>query len=170
MASSGTEREWDGARRALAVGLAGSGTVTLLNELGRRTLARAPRAEVLGMRGVRLIARRSGRRLGDREAFALALAGEAVSNTLYYALVAGAHRRPLLAGIALGSAAGLGAVLLPHRLGLGWAPTRRTRTTSLLSVTWYLAAGVAAGLAARSLRPRPLAGTLRGGGTRDLDR
>jgi hypothetical protein len=145
-----------GFARALAVGLAGSGTVTLLNELGRRTLRDAPRADVLGKRGVRAVARRLGKRPGERETYLLALAGEVVSNTLYYAIAAGA-RRPLLAGALLGAAAGAGAVVLPERLGLGRRPTRRTRETAVLSAGWYLAAGLASGIAARWLRASALA-------------
>lgn len=139
-----------GLSRALAAGLAGTATVTLLNEVGRRTLRGAPHAEQLGMRAVRSIARRAGARPGRGQLFAAALAGEVVSNTAYYALAARASRRPLAAGALLGGVAGLGAILLPQRMGLGRWPMRRSRRTARLAFGWYLAGGVAAGWAARA--------------------
>jgi hypothetical protein len=139
--------------RALGAGLAGTATVTVLNEVGRRVIPGAPRAEVLGKRGIRAIARRMGKRPDEQTLYRSALAGEVISNTLYYGLAALATRRPLRAGVALGAAAGAGAVYLPPRLGLGRAPTRRTARTAGLSFGWYLAAGVVAGMVARRMRP-----------------
>jgi len=141
------------ARRAAMAGLAGMATVTALSELGRRTIPGAPRAERLGVRGVRALARRAGRRLGRREAFRWAMAGEVLSNGAFYAL-AGLYPRPLAAGAVLGALAGAGAVLLPPRLGLGVRPTRRSGRTAAMAFGWYLAAGVAAGAVAWWLRPR----------------
>jgi hypothetical protein len=139
--------------RAIMAGLVGAATVTALNELGRRTIAGAPRAELLGVRAVGPLARAAGARPSRRQAFLLALAGEVLSNGAYYALPA-LTRRPLATGIALGALAGLGAVALPPRLGLGRWPTRRTARTRALTVAWYLAAGVAAGLVARRAAAR----------------
>jgi hypothetical protein len=138
--------------RALAAGLAGAAVVTALNEGGRRTLRAAPRAELLGMRAVRKVAGRFGVRPSRGEAFGVSLAGELLSNGVYYALPAFA-RRPLRTGLLLGALAGAGAVALPPRLGLGSWPTRRSRRTRTLSFAWYLAGGLAAGIVARALRP-----------------
>jgi hypothetical protein len=143
-----------GVRRALAAGAAGVVTVTALNEGVRRVWGRAPRIEKLGERAVGALARRAGRRAGRRERFALALAGELVSDGAYFALAGLSARRPLAMGAALGLAAGLGALVLPGPLGLGTRPTRRTRETAWATVAWYLAAGVAAGAAARAVARR----------------
>jgi hypothetical protein len=139
--------------RAAIAGLAGMATVTALNEVGRRTIPGAPRAEKLGVRGVRAIARRLGRRPSRREAYRWAMAGEALSNGLYYA-VAGLYAQPRSAGAVLGVLAGAGAVLLPPRLGLGSRPTRRSGRTAAMAFGWYLAAGLAAGFVASRVRPR----------------
>jgi hypothetical protein len=141
------------ALRAAMAGLAGMATVTALNEVGRRTIPGAPRAEKLGVRGVRAVARRVGKRLGRKEAFRWAMAGEALSNGAYYALV-GLYPRPLMAGLTLGALAGAGAVFLPPKLGLGKRPMRRSGRTAAMAFGWYLAAGVAAGFVARRLVPR----------------
>jgi hypothetical protein len=141
------------ALRAAAAGLAGMATVTALNELGRRAIPGAPRAEKLGVRGVQELARRVGRRPSRREAYWWALGGEALSNGLFYALPA-FYGRPLRAGGVLGVLAGAGAVLLPPRLGLGRRPTRRSGRTAAMAFGWYVAAGLAAGLVASRLAPK----------------
>lgn len=145
--------------RAFSAGLAGAATVTVLNELGRRTIRGAPRAELLGVRAVGALARAAGVVPSGEQAFLLALAAEVISNGAYYALPA-LTKRPLAAGIALGALAGAGAVALPPRLGLGRWPTRRTGRTRALTFAWYLAAGVAAGLVARRAASRQ---AMRGG-------
>jgi hypothetical protein len=48
-------------------------------------------------------------------------------------------------GTLLGAAGGVGAVLLPERLGLGRHPVRRTARTGLMTVAWYTAGGAIAG-------------------------
>jgi hypothetical protein len=151
----GPQAEGGGGRalRAAMAGLAGMATVTALNEVGRRTIPGAPRAEKLGMRGVRAVARRAGKRLTRRQAFRWAMAGEVLSNGAYYAL-AGLYPRPIAAGAMLGALAGAGAVLLPPKLGLGRRPTRRSGRTAAMAFGWYLAAGLAAGVIAWQLRPR----------------
>lgn len=156
MASHGSEAGRRTGARALAAGLAGALTVTALNEVGRRALASAPRAELLGMRGVRKLAGRLGRRPSRAGAFRLALAGELVSNGLYYAAPA-LSPTPLLAGLVLGAIAGWGAVALPPRMGLGRWPTRRSARTRALSFMWYLAAGAIAGVVARRGTQAPAA-------------
>jgi hypothetical protein len=48
-------------------------------------------------------------------------------------------------------AAGLGAVLLPGPMGLGNEPSTRTPGTAAMTVAWYFAGGLVAGLAARAI-------------------
>ena len=54
-------------------------------------------------------------------------------------------------GVALGLAAGVGAVLLPPQLGLSGATTGRTGATAALTVALYAAGGLVAGAAYRAL-------------------
>jgi hypothetical protein len=141
-------------RRALAAGVAGVATVTALNEGARRVWRGAPRIELLGERAAGRLARRAGFRPGKRDRFRLALAGELLADGAYFALAAIPARRALSAGAALGLLAGAGALALPGPLGLGTRPTRRTRETAWATVAWYLAAGIAAGVAARAFARR----------------
>jgi len=87
-----------------------------------------------------------------RDLIKIAMAGDLASNTAYYSLVGAAGPdNAVAAGTLLGLAAGIGAVLLPGPLGLGEAPSARTPQTKAMTVAWYLAGGLAAGLAFRAL-------------------
>lgn len=135
--------------RPLGSGLAGAVALTMIHEGARRELRHAPRMDVLGMRAIRRGMRWLGLRpFEGRELRAVAMAGDVLSNALYYSVVGrGAHawRR----GALLGAAAGVGAVVLPGVLGLGARPSRRTAATAAMTVGWYLAGGLVAAAASR---------------------
>ncbi len=126
-------------------GLAGAVTVTLLNEVLRRTVPHAPRLDVLGMRSLAKAARGLGAETPER-LFQPALAGDLAANTAYYSLVStGGRDHALLAGAILGLVAGIGAVTLPGPMGLGVGPTERTTETALMAAGMYFAGGLVAG-------------------------
>jgi hypothetical protein len=129
------------------------GVLTGLNEAARRVWDRAPRIERLGERAVDGIARRAGVSLDRRERYGTALAGALLTDGAYFALAGLPRRGNRGAGLLLGAAAAAGALLLPGPLGLGERPTRRTRETAWATLAWYLAAGLAAGIAARRMLP-----------------
>lgn len=137
----------------VASGLAGAVTVTLLNEGVRRVVPHAPRMDVIGERALSRSLNAAGVELPHGEAlFRWTLAGDLVSNALYYGLVGvGAPSGVWSRGGALGLAAGLGAVFLPRPLGLGRQPGEEAPLTQLLTVTWYLAGGLAAAATYRAL-------------------
>ncbi len=140
-------------RRALAAGAVGVGVLTGLNEAARRVWDRAPRIERLGERAVDGVARRAGASLDSPDRFWVALAGTLLTDGAYFALAGLPRRGNRATGLLLGALAGAGALLLPGPLGLGERPTRRTRETAWATLGWYLAAGLAAGIAARRVRP-----------------
>lgn len=138
---------------ALLGGAAGAVALTLIHEAARRTLPAAPRMDILGERALTAGLRAAGTepppepRLHD-----LALAGDLVSNTAYYAMVGiGGPDGALTRGAVLGLAAGLGAIVLPGPLGLGTRPSRRTPQTALMTVAWYTLGGLVAGAVYRAL-------------------
>ena len=137
-------------KQTLASGLAGALTVTALNEGVRRIYPHAPRMEVIGMRAIA-----AGLRGADLEPpptgmlYYVTLLGDLLGNTLYYSLVGGSQGSPLVRGIALGLAMGVGGAVLPEPLGLGKQPRERFPQTHLLTVAWYLAGGLAAAAVAR---------------------
>jgi TRCF domain/Helicase conserved C-terminal domain len=138
--------------QALGSGLVGACALTGVHESARRVVPHPPRMDVLGMRSIAKVVRAAG---GDpprgQALHEAALAGDVVANALYYALVGagdrdGAWRR----GLALGLLAGLGAVALPGRLGLGRPPGERAPWTPLMTVAWYTLGGLAAAAAYRA--------------------
>ena len=144
-------RQWI---NALLAGLAGAATVTLLNESVRRVRADAPRMDVLGRVALGKSMDAAGiDRPGPRRMQQLALAGDIVSNTMYYSMVGcpALGGSAMTRGMALGAAAGIGAIALPGVLGLPQWPTRRSGSTAVMAFGWYFAAGLAAGAAMTAL-------------------
>ena len=133
--------------KALGSGLVGACALTLIHETARRFVDDAPRMDVLGMRALA----KTMRAVDVEPPVPLheaALVGDIVSNSLYYSLVgAGPARDAIRNGALLGLAAGLGAVVLPERLGLGRQPTEDSPQTQLMTFAWYTLGGLAAGAA-----------------------
>jgi len=134
---------------ALGSGLAGAATLNVIHETVRRVRPEdAPRMDTLGRRSIARGMEISGIEPPSKNVLqGLALAGDLVSNTLFYALVGTGSpdpKRALLRGAALGSAAGIGAIVLPPLMGLGSGPSGRTPQTKVMTFTWYVAGGLAA--------------------------
>jgi len=138
--------------RSLLGGIAGALTVNLLNESARRLIPHAPRMDVIGRRALARVLKKAGvpaPRGGPL--VGLALAGDILSNSLYYSATAlGAEQSAVRRGTLLGLAAGLGAATLPGPLGLGPQPGKKTPYTELLTVAWYTLGGLAAGAVYRA--------------------
>lgn len=145
--------------RTIGAGIAGALAVTLINEGMRRVSLKAPRLNILGER----VVKRACRMIGvspprGRNLYGAALAGDLLANSAYYTLVGAGHpRHPWMRGLLLGSAAGLGMVAAPPKLGLGRLPRGITRDTKAMTVAWYLAGGLAAAAAQRALEQRATA-------------
>ena len=142
---------------AAVSGLAGAATVTVLNEVVRRMAPdSAPRMEILGMRAAKAGFEAAEMDVPPRRALMpMTFAAEAISNTAYYSLVGLAWpNNALAAGAALGLAAGIGAVFLPGPMGLGEAPSARSTETKLMTVAWYLAGGIVAGMVRKGISDR----------------
>ncbi|TGE26305.1 hypothetical protein [Hymenobacter metallicola] len=133
-----------GLLQALGSGLAGALVLTAIHETARRISPDAPRMDVLGMRGLRkLLGKARAPQPDPATLFNLTMAGDILSNGLYYSLV-GRGKKAWARGSILGLAAGAGGVLLPGPMGLGEAPSNRTRQTQVMTVAWYLLGGLAA--------------------------
>lgn len=137
-------------------GLAGACTLTLLNESVKKLDKDAPRMDLLGMNAVaRLMKGNNVLAQTAVKFFPVALAGDLVSNSLYYSMAdTGDRKKTLIRGVLLGVGAGLGAVLLPKTLGLNEDATTRTMKTKALTVSWYVIGGLAAGLVINLLNGR----------------
>jgi hypothetical protein len=137
--------------RALGNGLVGAVVLTAIHETVRHIIpATAPRMDVLGMRGLRKLLGNANAPQPDQDTlFNLTMAGDILSNGLYYSLV-GTGKNAWQRGAVLGLAAGVGGVVLPGPMGLGDGPSNRTTQTKLMTVAWYLLGGLAAAGAARA--------------------
>jgi len=138
----------EGSTQALAAGVAGAVALTTIHQVAQRFVPAAPRMDVVGIRALK-------RGFGAAEVppserpnlFATALAGDIVFNSAYYSFATTWTR-----GLALGLAAGAGALMLPQRLGLGEPPQSDRLSNQVMTVSWYVAGGLAAACTAKWLR------------------
>lgn len=142
---------------ALAGGLAGALTVNLLNETYRHIDKDAPQIQLTGEEALTKLLKAAKLPLPStqKELYWYTLAGDILSNTLYYSLVGfGGKKHLLRRSLFLGVAGGLGTVYLPGKMGLKKSPTNRTTETKVLSVLWYTLGGLATAAAAQVLRKK----------------
>jgi len=140
---------------AVVNGAAGALALTAVHQLARRRVPYAPRMDVLGMRAIARGVHRVGRRPPTgRALYRATLAGDLISNTAYYSVVALGGRHALRAGAGLGIAAGVGALVLPPVIGLGNPPHAQAWSNRLMTVAWYTLGGLVAGAAYERLQAR----------------
>jgi hypothetical protein len=121
-------------------GVAGAVAVTTVHQVARRLTANAPRMDVLGVRALTRGAHMADIPVPGPETMQkAALAGDLVCNSAYYALATTWRR-----GVVLGLAAGIGALVLPQRMGLGEPPKSDRLSNKVMTVAWYLLGGIAA--------------------------
>ena len=157
--------------KALATGAAGAAAVTLAHEVVRQLVPHPPRMDRLGMAALTRVLHAAGAPVPRRGKLrGYTLLGDLVSNALFYAPLAMRGRRPVLRGLALGVAAGLGAVVLTPVLGLPRRHRGMTLRTQAITVALYALGGVAAGAMASMLERPSRAPALGGEGiARDPD-
>lgn len=141
-------------KNALLAGLAGALALNVLHETVRRLRpADAPRMDVLGMRALTKAYRAADSNPPPApELHTLTLAADILANGLYFSLVGNGDKNAWWRGTALGVAAGVGGVLLPGPLGLGYRQSNRTPQTQAMTVAWYTLGGIVAAAVARGLK------------------
>ncbi len=135
-------------------GLAGACALTILNQSVKKLDKDAPRLDLLGMNAVaRLMKGNDIVSMTAKKLFPTALAGDLVTNSLYFSMAdSGNNQKTLIRGTLLGLGAGLGAVTLPKTLGLNEDATTRTVKTKVLTVAWYVIGGLVAAAAINLLQ------------------
>jgi len=140
-------------------GLAGACALTLINQGVAQLDKKAPRLDLLGMNAVAKIFK-SAKTAPPlvRTLFPVAVTGDLVSNSLYYAL-AGSNERntTLLKGLLLGLGAGMGAVSLPKAVGIDESPTNYSDRTKLMTIAWYVLGGLVAAATINAMEDKNLA-------------
>jgi hypothetical protein len=126
---------------ALTGGLAGAAAVTLIHETVRRIVPEPPRMDLLGKNAISKGLEKVGLRTpGENALFTWALAGDLVTNSLYYSLAGiGDKKNIWLRSSLLGLTAGVCAVALPKPLGLHEKHTNKSLETKLMTVGLYVA-------------------------------
>jgi hypothetical protein len=127
-------------------GLTGAIVLTLLHQVLKGIDPKAPRMDLLGMNALSKLLKSFGQNLPDvNKLYAITMAGDIISNALYYSLAGiGGKKKILIKGVLLGIAAGVGAVVLPKPLGLQQAHSNRTEETKIMTIALYLFGGLAA--------------------------
>ena len=133
------------AAASLLSGAISAASLNVIQETLIKTMAHPPRVDIVGMRGVAKLARAAGTQ-PPQHLRSTALAGDIVSNALYYSL-AGVFGRQnaILTGACIGIAAGVGLLVLSPALGVGNAEVNRTTETQIAGAGMYIAAGIMAG-------------------------
>jgi hypothetical protein len=144
-----------GPAEALVGGIVGAVVLTAVHQGARLVAERPPRMDRVGMRAIA----RGLHALGaqpptGRTLYGLTLGGDLLSNAAYYAAAALAGRHAVGAGAALGVAAGIGALVLPRRMGLDDPPGSEALDNQLMTIAWYTLGGLAAGAAMTALARR----------------
>ncbi|RAV98736.1 hypothetical protein [Pseudochryseolinea flava] len=127
-------------------GLAGAAALTLINQGVAKFDKDAPRLDLLGMNAVAKFAKPKLPVL--KNLFPLAIGGDLISNSLYYAMAKGdTQQSTYLRGALLGLGAGLGAITLPQKLGMASGAVSRKTQTKVMTVAWYVIGGLVAAAA-----------------------
>lgn len=139
--------------RNLISGAVGALSLNALHETASHSIPNAPRVDVIGMRALSKPLHWLGYSPSPARLRRMTFAGDLISNTLYYAFVGKSVRRAAVLGVL----AGVGAVVLPPKMGLGQQPSRNFPVTAALTVAWYTFGAFAALVATHKLEAQSAA-------------
>ncbi|RZA01439.1 MAG: hypothetical protein EOP47_10655 [Sphingobacteriaceae bacterium] len=135
-------------------GLAGAVALNIVHQTAKAIDHDAPRVDLIGEEAVSKGLKQIGvEPPKGNKLFAATLAGDLISNAIYYSAIGlGKNSNLLFRGAAYGLSAGLGALTLPQPMGLSDAPVTKTQQTKAMTVAWYLLGGVVTALTIKALR------------------
>jgi hypothetical protein len=128
-------------------GLAGAAALTLVNETVKRVDKDAPRLDLLGTNAAAKIMKGTNLKTPAfaQNLFPAALAGDLISNTLYFGMAqAETKSKTLVRGALLGLGAGVGAVTFAKPLGIDSNPKMHPVKTNALTIAYYVLGGLVA--------------------------
>jgi hypothetical protein len=137
----------------LVAGLAGAAALNILHE-SLKNKRDTPRIDFLGEQALQKTVRYFGGTITDTDdLYKATLAGDLISNTIYYSWIASGKRSHIWPkAIAMGLAAGIGAITLPKPMGLDPKPVAKTDEIKAMTVGYYLFGALVAALVASSFK------------------
>lgn len=137
----------------LLAGLGGAIALNILHESLKHTNENMPRVDLLGEEALQKTLRYMGTEIeDDSNLYKATLAGDLLSNSLYYSLIGTGSKNTFTKAVALGLAAGVGAVSLPGPMGLDPAPVARNTQVKALTIGYYLTGALVTAALLKALR------------------
>ncbi|EDM37773.1 hypothetical protein PBAL39_15149 [Pedobacter sp. BAL39] len=123
----------------LIAGLAGAAALNILHE-SLKNKRSTPRIDFLGEQALQKTVRYFGGNITDTDdLYKATLAGDLISNTIYYSWIASAKRKNLWTkAVAMGLLAGVGAITLPEQMGLNPKSVAKTNEIKAMTVGYYV--------------------------------
>lgn len=119
--------------KKMLAGLGGAIALNLLHEIIRKNFNNVPHINELGEEALQKVTDSTPLEISDPDKlYAATLAGDIVSNTVYYGTTATNHH------FTSGLAAGIGAIVLPQKMGLNDQPVAENNQKKIMTVGYYL--------------------------------
>jgi hypothetical protein len=140
----------------LLAGLGGAIALNVLHEALKKTDDDMPRVDILGEEVLEKSLDYFDAEIHDKDTlYGATLAGDILSNALYYSAIgAGDSKYIWPRAVAIGLAAGVGAITLPEPLGLNDKPVARTNKTKALTIGYYVVGALVTGCIVQALRKK----------------
>lgn len=125
----------------LLAGLGGAVALNLLHESLKHKDKDMPRVDLVGEEALQKGLEYFGTEIKDENTlYKATLASDIISNAMYYSMIGkGGAANVFPRALAIGLAAGVGAVTLPEPMGLDDEPVTKTNKTKALTVGYYIA-------------------------------
>lgn len=140
----------------LLAGLGGAIALNVLHEALKKKDKDMPRVDLLGEEVLEKSLDYFDAEIHDKDTlYGVTLGGDILSNALYYSSIgAGAGKYIWPRAVAVGLAAGIGAITLPEPLGLDDKPVARSNKTKALTVSYYIAGALVTGCILKALHKK----------------
>jgi hypothetical protein len=140
----------------ILAGLGGAVALNILHESLKKLDKDMPRIDLLGEEALqKTLSEFDAEIHDDKKLYAATLAGDLISNALYYSAIgAGDPKFLWQRAVTVGIAAGVGAITLPEPLGLNHEPVARSNKTKALTISYYLAGALVTGCIVQAMRKR----------------
>jgi hypothetical protein len=125
-------------------GMIGAIALNAIHQVAKRIDPEAPEIDKIGEQALSKTIRATGNEPPHgNNLFLATLGSDIAANAMYFSLTGiGGKKNMLLRGAVLGAAAGIGTLQLTKPLGLDDAPVKKSMRTQVMTVSWYLLAGL----------------------------